>query len=87
MACQLLCCIHVHVGVGCGVLSAPDHGLAHQTGIAVGSSGNYSCQQGFTLSENETRVCLDSGDWTGGKPTCISTYVDQQPITLFPDLP
>ena len=34
--------------------------------------GNYSCQQGFTLSGNESRICLDHGKWTGDQPTCIS---------------
>ena len=83
-------CIHVHVhvyimhqvydhsgisGVGCGTLSAPEHGQVSQTGAETGSQGNYSCEQGFTLSEDETRVCLDNGEWSGTQPTCNGTIL------------
>lgn len=56
--------------VGCGVLTAPDHGAMSQTGLREGSTANYTCEQGFTLSVSETRVCLDQGVWSGDEPTC-----------------
>ena len=46
-----------------------------QTGLAKGSVGNYSCEQGFTLSVNETRVCLGQGVWSGDQPTCIGKLI------------
>ena len=56
--------------VGCGVLTAPDHGAMSQTGLKEGSTANYSCEEGYTLSVKETRVCLDKGVWSGNQPTC-----------------
>ena len=40
-----------------------------QTGLKEGSTANYSCEEGYTLSVKETRVCLDQGVWSGHQPT------------------
>ena len=69
--------LHSTTGIGCAILKDPDNGLVLLTGKDIGSTGNYSCEQGFTLSGNVTIVCIDHGEWSGQEPTCngISTQI------------
>ncbi len=39
----------------------------------VGTVATHSCDPGFRLSEFETRVCLDTGIWSGLIPVCQGT--------------
>ena len=63
----------VVTGVGCSVVSPPEHSMVSQTGIAADSEVNYSCQQGFTLTGNKSRLCSEAGLWTGSQPLCTGT--------------
>ncbi len=39
----------------------------------VGTVATHSCDPGFHLVGSETRVCLDSGRWSGLTPVCRRT--------------
>ncbi|XP_064382161.1 sushi, von Willebrand factor type A, EGF and pentraxin domain-containing protein 1-like [Halichondria panicea] len=54
----------------CPKLSSPSYGSVSVTGLAVGSSASYDCNDGFLLVGTTTRYCLPTGDWSGEAPTC-----------------
>ena len=40
------------------------HGQPHYTRLKVGTQANYSCDQGYTVSEGDGRVtCAEDGTW------------------------
>ena len=60
------------VATVCPGLTAPANGgITFTDGINFGSAASYSCNEGFSLSSDEERVCLDLGTWTGSEPSCI----------------
>ena len=38
-----------------------------------GSNASYTCETGYMLNGDMTRMCQDNGDWSGTAPTCDST--------------
>ncbi|XP_064386127.1 sushi, von Willebrand factor type A, EGF and pentraxin domain-containing protein 1-like isoform X2 [Halichondria panicea] len=56
--------------VDCGSLSAPTNGGVMTTGTTYQSTATYSCDNGYTRSGDQTRVCQASGDWNGSEPAC-----------------
>lgn len=59
--------------VDCGLLPNPPNGMVtHPSGTQVGATAEYSCNDGFMLSDMTVRVCLPSGIWSGVEPTCTS---------------
>ena len=38
-----------------------------------GSNASYTCETGYMLNGDMTRMCQDNGDWSGSAPTCDST--------------
>ncbi len=56
----------------CPKLSAPSYGRVSVTGLEVGSSATYECNDGFLLVGTITRYCLPTGEWSGEAPTCRS---------------
>ncbi len=60
--------------VDCGSLSAPTNGGVMTTGTTYQSTATYSCDNGYTRSGDQTRVCQASGDWNGSEPACNREY-------------
>ena len=58
------------VGGGCGELSNPDNGRVEVSSNKVGGVATYSCNDGYRLVGDDTRVCKDSGSWDGTMPSC-----------------
>ena len=54
----------------CPTLSAPVNGSISLSGVTVGDMATYSCNEGFELVGNATRVCLDGGTWSGKDIVC-----------------
>ena len=54
----------------CDILEPPSDGQVSQTGTLAGSVATYSCNQGFTLVGEETRVCQANGEWSDEEPFC-----------------
>ena len=40
------------------------------SGVTVGSTADYSCDEGFMLEGEAQRVCQKSREWSGVAPTC-----------------
>lgn len=58
--------------IECPKLPAPQYGSVSISGLRVGSTATYECNDGFTLVGATTRRCLSTGHWSGGAPSCQS---------------
>ena len=58
--------------MSCGRLSGPTNGDVSFTSTSVNSKATYSCNNGFLLVGQTTRVCQSNGEWSGIAPACKS---------------
>ena len=56
----------------CPELPDPLNGAVEVSGLTVGSTASYTCDDGFELSENILRMCEPGGVWSGSEPLCES---------------
>ncbi|XP_064386252.1 CUB and sushi domain-containing protein 2-like isoform X2 [Halichondria panicea] len=56
--------------VSCGSLDDPINGRVTTTGTTLSNTATYTCNPGYTLSVDQTRVCQANGDWSGSEPSC-----------------
>ena len=68
------CYILFSVAVDCGPLDDPDYGDVDFTTTTFWSKATYSCDDGFFLVGDETRVCRANGKWSGDAPVCKREY-------------
>lgn len=63
----------------CGVLQDPKNGIVKFAGTSVGSRATYTCNKGFTLMGQSSRICQSNGEWSGREPTCESnqTFINE----------
>ena len=55
----------------CRDLSNPANGrVSLSIGVLIGSRATYTCNSGYSLVGDSTRVCQDDGSWTGRVPIC-----------------
>ena len=67
---EYLCNILLIV-VDCGTLTSPTNGQVNQTaGTTFGQTATYSCDPGYNLVGDDTRICQASGVWSGSEPNC-----------------
>jgi len=57
--------------VDCGSLQDPQDGQVVLSGTIFGSTATYTCNTGFVLLGDETRICQANGEWSGLIPLCI----------------
>ena len=83
--------------VDCGALNNSVNGSIHYTtGTTFGQRVNYSCNTGYNLMGDSTRICQATGVWSGSAPTCqgmlllpnmcVFAYVVEANIWLCPML-
>ena len=57
--------------VDCSTLPDPANGsVSHTTGTTFGQTATYSCNPGYNLVGDCTRVCQATTVWSGSAPTC-----------------
>ena len=62
--------------VNCGTLTDPANGqVSHTTGTVFGQRATYSCDTGYNLVGDSTRICRATGVWSGSAPTCQGTLL------------
>ena len=55
----------------CGPLSKPDNGdVVLNASTKYEAVANYSCNDGFQLVGDTSRICQSTGTWSGVQPTC-----------------
>ena len=60
-----------YTDVNCSSLDDPLNGHVELSNTTVGSTANYTCNQGYILSNgNSTRTCEANGVWSGSPPSC-----------------
>lgn len=59
------------------------NGDPHFTDITFGSAVTYTCRSGYVLSGSTSMTCLETGSWSGARPTC--NPVDCGPATPIED--
>ena len=65
-------CFHSTV-VDCTTLNATINGqVSHLNGTTFRQTATYSCNTGYNLVGDSTRMCQADGMWSGSEPTCIS---------------
>ena len=55
----------------CPDLTPPENG-AIEFMNNVGDTATYTCDDGYDLSGESTRICLSTGTWSGSEPVCES---------------
>ena len=62
--------------VDCGALSNLTNGqVSHTAGTTFGQTATYSCNTGYNLVGDSTRMCQANGEWSGSEPTCQSMFL------------
>ena len=57
--------------MNCSTLSSPANGqVSHFAGTAFGQTATYSCDTGYNLVGDSTRMCQANGRWSGSEPIC-----------------
>ncbi len=81
------CCLFTQLFtevITCPSLAPPVNGVltftpgADNSNIGLGSVATYSCNLGYVLVGQSTRVCLttNGGAWSGNVPVCEGAYPD-----------
>jgi hypothetical protein len=70
----------------CPSLGLITNGRLSVTGSTPGSNATYICYEGYVLVGNATRICLDSGVWSGTDPQCDpEPTVTPNPTSVTPN--
>ena len=57
--------------MNCGTLTNPANGrVSHTAGTTFGRTATYSCNTGYSLVGDSTRMCQTTGVWSRSAPTC-----------------
>jgi CUB/sushi domain-containing protein len=57
----------------CPTLEDIPNGSVDMTGVTVGSTATYTCNDNYQLMGASTRMCQPDGTWSGEEPMCIVT--------------
>ncbi len=62
--------IPLYLVLRCKELQDISSGRVVLSGTTVGSTATYSCNKGYVLYGEQTRICLPDGEWSGEEPFC-----------------
>ena len=62
----------LNAAVVCSVLTDPTNGFVSFTTTTFNSVATYTCTSNYVISGSRQRTCLETGQWSGEEPTCIS---------------
>ena len=63
--------------VECDYLDDLHYGKVTHDGVSYGDKANYSCDYGYKLVGESVRKCLHNGDWSGEKPKCEKSKLNE----------
>ena len=55
----------------CSPLDTIDNGERTADGFSPGSVATYTCNDGYVLVGDSTRICQTTGTWSGEDPHCV----------------
>ena len=58
----------------CPTLIDPSNGTVTWDGLTSGSTATYTCDSGYSITGDNTRICQNGG-WTGQPPVCTRMIV------------
>lgn len=61
--------------ISCGILEEPKNGKKKGNIYLIGSTLNFTCNEGHVFSGSSMRTCLPTGQWSGEPVFCISENV------------
>ncbi|NXR95280.1 SUSD2 protein, partial [Hypocryptadius cinnamomeus] len=61
---------HLEPVISCGWLDHPTNGRKNNTNYLLGSTINFTCNEGYELTGPQERTCQVSGAWSGDTPQC-----------------
>ena len=65
------CLQSVSAVIDCGSLDDLENGQVDLSNTTVGSTANFTCNQGYILTNgSSTRTCEANGEWSGDSPIC-----------------
>ena len=60
----------------CGTLSDPVNGqVSHPSGTTFGQTATYTCDEGYILMGDITRMCQATRMWSGSEPSCQCEFL------------
>ncbi|GAB6029547.1 hypothetical protein CHUAL_005296 [Chamberlinius hualienensis] len=68
--------------ISCGFPGYLENGQIDNNGFDLRSVIHYKCKDGYQLHGNATRICQESGQWSGSRPECREIYC---PTLTVPD--
>ena len=57
----------------CPELENPENGTVTAENRLYPNEATYTCNDGFSLEGDATRMCQINGEWAGEAPTCVAT--------------
>ena len=66
----MFCCLVVD----CGALTVTNGTVDTSSGTTFMMTATYTCNNGYTLTGDTTRMCGAGGSWTLMEPTCVGMY-------------
>ena len=61
---------HLPTVADCGDLPPPANGSVLVSNTTERSVATYTCDDGYILTGDPTRTCLESGNWSNTEPSC-----------------
>ena len=65
--------VSLHYAGQCPELDDPTNGMVEWDTLAPRGVANYTCDPGFILVGDPTRICSSDGTWSGVPPVCERT--------------
>ncbi len=64
--------------VDCGPLTIMNGMVDTTSGTTFMNTATYSCDTGYNLTGEATRMCQANGNWSGSEPTCPCKLLNMQ---------
>ena len=64
----------------CPIKRELENGVVTASGIRLGSTAYYTCNDGYTLVGPAIRECLITGTWSGYTPVCVANNTNTSKI-------
>ena len=71
----------LYVDTMCPIKRKLENGVVTVSGIRLGSTAHYRCNDGYILVGPATRECLITGTWSGYTSVCVANNTSKSKIS------